>query len=65
MDYLWRMAIAAIGYAVFVYVVPLFLDVLSIPVAPNLWALLKAIGAIGAICYVIWGRQVWPWRALA
>lgn len=58
---LWRLAIAALGYVAFIYIVPLFLAVVEISVSGPLWALLKALAAIGAVAYVIWGRHTYPW----
>jgi len=61
MNVAWRVAVAAICYVAFIYIVPLFLAVLEISVAGPLWALLKALAAFGAIAYVVWGKQTYPW----
>ena len=58
--YLWRVAIAAFCFVVFIYITPLFLAVLEIGLDGPLWTLLKALAAVGAVAYVIWGRQTWP-----
>jgi hypothetical protein len=48
-------------YVAFLYITPLFLSVIKVTVAGNLWALIRALAAFAAIAYVIWGRQVYPW----
>jgi hypothetical protein len=58
---LWRIAIAAFCYVVFLYITPLFLNVLEITPAGNLWELVRALAAVGAVAYVIWGPHTYPW----
>jgi hypothetical protein len=57
-----RVAIAAICYVAFIWIVPLFLAVIELNVAGSLWTLLKAVAALVAVAYVIWGRTP-PWPA--
>jgi hypothetical protein len=60
---LWRVAIAAVCFVAFIYIVPLFLAVIEISVAGPLWALLKALAALAAVAFVVWGRATYPWTA--
>ena len=62
MNILWRIAIAAFCYLAFMYIAPLFLNVLDVRPAADAWALVRALAAVGAIAYVIWGPHTWPWR---
>jgi hypothetical protein len=63
MNYLWRAGIAALFVVAFFYILPLFLDVVfeSASLDGSLMALLRALVGFGAIAYVIWGPQKWPW----
>jgi hypothetical protein len=60
---LFRLAIAAICYVAFIWIVPLFLAVIEVSVAGPLWTLLKAVAALLAVAYVIWGPHTAPWSA--
>ncbi len=61
MHVLWRVAIAAFCYVVFIYITPLFLEVLQVSLEGSLWSLIKALAAVAAIAYVIWGPTRYPW----
>ena len=58
---LYRFGVAAICYVAFIWIVPLFLQVIELSVGGPLWQLLKALAALIAIAYVIWGPHRWPW----
>lgn len=61
MNILWRIAIAAGCYVAFIYIAPLFLSVIDVTVDGKLLALVKALAAVAAIAYVVWGRHTYPW----
>ena len=52
---IWRVLYAAICFALFWWVFPLFLSVVSAPIAGNLLQLIKICTAAIAILYVFFG----------
>jgi len=61
LNFLWRLFVAAFCYVVFIYIAPLFLAVIDITPDADFWALTKALAAVGALAYAIWGRHTYPW----
>lgn len=61
MNVLWRIAIGVLCYVAFIYITPLFLNVLEVTATGDLWALLKALAAVAVIAYAIWGPHRYPW----
>jgi hypothetical protein len=60
--FLWRALIAAICFALFWWIFPLFLNVISAPISGSLLTLIKAISAALAVIYVIFGPEApYPW----
>jgi hypothetical protein len=60
--FLWRVIYAAVCVVIFWIVFPLFLDVIGFNLAGNLLALLKVCIGLGAIIYVLFGKEPpYPW----
>jgi hypothetical protein len=60
--FIWRIIIAAVCFVLFWFIVPLFLDVIGIPVGGSLMQLMKACSAAIAVLYVIFGPvPPYPW----
>lgn len=53
-----RIIVAVVGYAIFVYVFPLVLAALEVPLSGPVLALIKVCGAIVALIYIWRGSDV-------
>ena len=58
--FLWRVVYAVVGVLIFWLVVPLFLQVIGLPVPANVWQLLRVVVACIALCYVLFLRHQPP-----
>jgi len=60
--YLWRLIYAAVCFVLFWWILPLFLDVIGIPVGGALIQLVRACTAAIAVLYVLFGPEPpFPW----
>ena len=60
--YAWRAILALVGFGLFMLIAPLFMDVIGLQLAANVWQLIKILVGVIALCYVVWGPPV-PWRS--
>lgn len=54
---IWRALYAAICFVIFVYIVPLFLNVIGLSVVGALWLFIRACAACLAVLYVLFGPE--------
>lgn len=60
--YAFRAIVALVCFGLFVLVAPLFMEVIGLTLAGNIWQLIRILVAIIALAYVVWGPPL-NWRA--
>lgn len=55
MNWVIRMFYAVIVFVIFVYVTPLFCAVIGLPLAGDVWQLLRILAGCAAVAYVAFG----------
>lgn len=58
--YAIRTIIGVVCFLLFIYVLPLLLDVLGIHLAENAMQLIKICAAIVTLGYIAFGERLWP-----